>query len=195
MFRRWWRILLLMMVVGPVLGIAGGAVVAFITPRAYLAKAVVQIADLPSDPNDPGGATHAALMRSRTALEKVATDMDLQARWHAPLADVVRILEESSSSEPIRGTSLVDVRVEYSDPRQAAEIANGIANGYVPKGGGRVILHEAAVPNEIPSSPKVSKLLATGFAAGALFGFLGGLLLMLIPRRSVAGRPAEHAPA
>lgn len=195
MFRRWWWILLLMLVIGPVLGVAGGAVIAFITPRAYTSKAVVQIAALPSTPADPGEAGHAALIRSRPALEKVAADMDLQARWNQPLADVVRILEKSSSAEEIRGTSLVEIRFENTEPRQAAEIANGIANSYVPKGGGRVILHEAAVASEIPSSPKVNKLLATGLAAGGLLGIVGGFFLMMIVHKASAKHPAASVPA
>ena len=195
MFRKWWWVLLLMLVLGPVLGVAGGAVLAFITPRAYTSKAVVQIAPPPSTPADPGNPGHAVLVRSRPALEKVAADMDLQARWNLPLADVVRLLEKSSSAEAIRGTSLIEIRFENTEPRQAAQVANGIASSYVPQGGGRVILHEAAVRNEIPSSPKVNKLLGVGLATGGLLGLLGGLFLMLILHKSPAKRPVEQVPA
>ena len=190
MFRKWWWLLLIMLLVGPFAGLFCGGIVTYITPRKFTAKAVVQMA--PADPAKAGGtlADHVSLIRSRPSLEKVAVKLDLSMKWNTPLDHVLSVLEEMSSATPIRGTSLIEIKTEYTDPKDAAAIANTIASSYAPGDGSKVIVHEHAVVPQIPTSPNVTKNLAAGLSGGVLFGLLGGVFMMIILNKATASRPA-----
>lgn len=62
------------------------------------------------------------MITSKTVAEKVVADLNLD---ESPEAVLGRI-----SAQPIQQTQLIEVTVTDTDPRQAAEIANGVGNAF-----------------------------------------------------------------
>ena len=77
--------------------------------------------------------TQIQIIRSRPVIQRVIETMGLLERRPdlAQSQDAVNQFLKTVSVEPVRNTRLVEIRVEDTDPKMAAEIANAIASGYV----------------------------------------------------------------
>lgn len=77
--------------------------------------------------------TQIQIIRSRPVIQRVIETMGLLERRPdlAQSLDAVGEFLKAVSVEPVRNTRLVEIRVEDTDPKMAAEIANAIASGYV----------------------------------------------------------------
>lgn len=77
--------------------------------------------------------TQIQIIRSRPVVQKVIESLGLMERRPdlASSKDPAEVFLRSVSVEPVRNTRLVEIRVEDTDPKLAAEIANAIASGYV----------------------------------------------------------------
>ena len=77
--------------------------------------------------------TQIQIIRSRPVIQRVIESMGLLERRPdlAQSQDAVNQFLKTVSVEPVRNTRLVEIRVEDTDPKMAAEIANAIASGYV----------------------------------------------------------------
>ncbi len=77
-------------------------------------------------------------IRSKTVLHQVITNMKLQTKWierfhtegELKLDEVFQILSKQIDLRQTRNTSLIEIRVYSEDPKEAADIANNIADVY-----------------------------------------------------------------
>ncbi|MDB6124074.1 MAG: hypothetical protein JWQ71_3067 [Pedosphaera sp.] len=119
-------------------------------PELYLARAKVKVdmrySDYPgmetnasSPAYDPYFIIHTEfkIIQSEIILDKVITNLNLTELWTnksikgpSNTAAIREILRHSLELRPIRGTSLIAIKVTWSDPKQAADIANAIAGAY-----------------------------------------------------------------
>jgi polysaccharide biosynthesis transport protein len=83
--------------------------------------------------------TQYEIIQSRPIMLKVAENLDLATRWGAerredkqplPLGDAVALLQNSISVSQFRDTSLIMISATRRSPREAAEIANEVAEVY-----------------------------------------------------------------
>jgi len=71
-------------------------------------------------------------LQSRTLIESVAKKLNLTADpRYAPQLDPVKALSDDIVISPIRLSRLVDVKVQHTDPRQAAAIANTLVDTFI----------------------------------------------------------------
>ncbi len=77
--------------------------------------------------------TQVQIIRSRPVIQRVIDTMGLIERRPslARAKDPVETFLGSVKVEPVRNTRLVEIRVEDTDPKMAAEMANAVATGYV----------------------------------------------------------------
>lgn len=126
-----------------VIATAGGAAWINTQPSIFQASAAILI-----DPEPPkfinlpeitsvGGAdyfqTQYEIIRSRAVMERVLQTLNLPQRSpeFAHGGDVVGQVQAAVSVEPKRGTRIVYVKFEHTDPAVAAEVANAVANAYI----------------------------------------------------------------
>ena len=77
--------------------------------------------------------TQIQIIRSRPVIQRVIDTLGMMERRPelAGMKDPVEAFLGAVAVESVRNTRLVEIRVEDTDPKLAAEIANAIANGYV----------------------------------------------------------------
>lgn len=74
--------------------------------------------------------TQYEIMRSRAVVERVVQNVSLRQRMPAG-GDAVAQIQGGISVEPKRGTRLVFVKFEHTDPALAADVANAVAHAYM----------------------------------------------------------------
>ena len=153
------------------------------------------------------------MIQSQTVLKRVVENLDLQTRWSQRYANgekltadrALALLKEHLELRPVRNTSLIDINVFDELPREAAELANAIADSYqqfrlqqvraayekaettkapdwVVAGEPRlqqVELIERAVPPVRPARPNRPLNLFIGVVLGIILGF-GAFAAMLL---------------
>ncbi len=75
-------------------------------------------------------ATEFEKIKSSNSLGKVVDNLELADRWHVDKETAVRKLKDSVTSENIRGTDLVAIRVRDASKQDASEIAMEVARAY-----------------------------------------------------------------
>jgi uncharacterized protein involved in exopolysaccharide biosynthesis len=77
--------------------------------------------------------TQLQIIRSRPVIQRAIETLGLVGRRPelAKVRDPVNAVTAAITVEPVRSSRLVEIRVEDTDPKMAAEIANGVANAYV----------------------------------------------------------------
>lgn len=97
----------------------------------------------------------------------------------------VELLKKRVATEPVPGTSLIEVVAFSIDPNEAAEIANRLANSYcvsslAKNGGGTVEMAAKATPPTTHSKPNVPLYLGVALLVGVIVGgSISGLILFL----------------
>lgn len=126
-----------------VIATAGGAVWINTQPSIFQASATILI-----DPEPPkfinlpeitsvGGAdyfqTQYEIIRSRAVVERVLQAVNLRQRApeFAHSGDVAGQVQAGISVEPKRGTRIVYVKFEHTDPALTADVANAVATAYI----------------------------------------------------------------
>jgi succinoglycan biosynthesis transport protein ExoP len=121
-------------------------VITYVMPKKYESKAVVQVRPktggaimLPGsgDPNrislDNGQTflpTEFEVIRAQKTLDTAIERLDLVNRWNSERESVRRTLRSIVDAQNIRGTSLIEIRVRYSDPKDAQAIAKAVSEAY-----------------------------------------------------------------
>ncbi|MFZ2640151.1 MAG: hypothetical protein WA117_04110, partial [Verrucomicrobiia bacterium] len=135
--------------------------------------------------------THAEMLRSEPVLRGVVKEEQLVARWaiagpeEMATRQCVEILKSRVATQPVPGTSLIDVVVFSIDPNEAAQIANRLASSYcasnsAKSGGGIVEIAAKATPPTTHSKPNVPLYLGVALLAGLIVGgSISGLILLL----------------
>ena len=123
------------------------AVITYMMPKQYIGKVQLQIhqsSETWQIFNDGGGAgynnmitpnfiqTQFMIINSKETLYQVIDKMGLVERWEADNRQQAYImLLDKIEAEEVRGTDLIDIIVYSTDPQEAADLANSIANAYV----------------------------------------------------------------
>ena len=141
--QRWWAFLVGGLVGAPALGLAIGAVVTYAMPREYLGRVRLQIQPVSQDyeifrENSARGMitpayvqTQFQIIRSKATLYRVIDGLQLVRREDARNPhDAYTKLLDMIETEQEAGTDLIDINVYHTDPSEAADIANAIAQAY-----------------------------------------------------------------
>lgn len=202
MFRRWWWIFLVMIPGGLILGLMGGVFYGHFAPQKYEARAIVQVTQaVPS----PGGfhpmststffATQFEVITAKKTLAMVSSDLGLAQRWMLSEQELVERLRDAISTNHIKGTDLIEVRVRHTNPNDAAAVANSVVEAYSRRIGTlagdpglRVIIHEQAKVPRTAVTPNVVLVVVAAGVAGLLLSPLMALLLIAVLHKVFPGK-------
>ncbi|MCQ4212882.1 lipopolysaccharide biosynthesis protein [Streptomyces longispororuber] len=183
---RWWPL-----PVGIVAGaLAGGVYGAVSTPEYTATSYVIAV---PTEKSDPMSALGFAQAYSRVATQ-VAVLSDAQVAAGVP----VKTLQSQVRAETSPDAPMVAISASAEEPAQAMEMANAVARALTVNAGHtkddthvELLRFTRAVKPTDPSSPSAALTTLVGACAG---GLLGGLALLVRPRRE-AGPAAATVPA
>lgn len=176
-FSRYWWLYLVMIPAGMLLGLVAGLTVFSLVPKKYEAAAVYQVR---GNSSNSSMATWIEATRSGAGLREVAARLDLQHRWKADSDASVRTLRSILSVNSLPGTSLIEVRVRFNNPQDAADIANTTVNVLRDRASkDQIILHEMAQTSAVAVSPNSTSWLLLGSGAGFLASPLLATTLIL----------------
>lgn len=144
--RGWWAFLLGGLIVAPLLGLAIAFAAYYSGDKEYLGSVRLQIS--PSSGNykkeyfegNTTGETRShteiqtqfSIIKSKQTLYSVVEELQLVKRWEdvkSP-ADAYNKVLKMLDLEEVKGTDLIDINVYHTDPIEAAELANAIAEAY-----------------------------------------------------------------
>lgn len=120
------------------------AVITYVMPKKFESEAKIQVkppgqglSPLGSNFNEMAGkvtpqffATEFEIIKSRNSLEKVVANLELVNRWDIDKEQALRILEDIVSTQNIRGTDLISIRVRHANKVDARDIAEEVADSY-----------------------------------------------------------------
>ncbi|MES2475809.1 MAG: protein kinase [Verrucomicrobiota bacterium] len=179
MMRRWWWMFLVMIPLGPLLGFTAAAVLTSVMPKTYETEATVEL----RFPN--GGMTTSSFfgvqfeaIKSRDLLTLVSKELELSNKWGVDEETVIRILKGIVSTENIRGTDLISIKVRHTNAEDASGIAQAILRHYQRSYDGEVIIHENPQLPISPVSPNITLILVLGSVGGLVLSPLMALLLI-----------------
>src|SRR4051812_16775807 len=147
-------------------------------------------------------------VKSPSALQKVASALDLGNRWgrkygsERPLeeATMLRLLSGGLELRQSRNTGLIEVRFYSDSALEAAQIANTVAETYcaLPPGNrGKIV--DFATPPARPVKPKMPLNIMLGAGVGAVSGiftgtFFGVVAFWRLRKRSISSGGAKEMP-
>ncbi|MEY3895933.1 MAG: hypothetical protein RLZZ214_1453 [Verrucomicrobiota bacterium] len=184
MLRRWWWVFLIMFPLGLLIGLAAGAVFAYVTPKRYEAETVIEVVPAEGSLISPDffGSQFKAI-KSREALTAVAEQLELPNQWMLSQDSVVRTLQDIVIAQNIRGTDLINIRVRHTSKQDAVEIANAVMLNYQRSFPGKVVIHEKALEPTTPVSPNVELVLFAGSLLGIILSPIPAFILIGILHR------------
>ena len=134
MFKRYWWIFLIMVVIGPFVGLFCGGVVSYIQPKLYESSATIQIQSYvpAASPQsaERGIATQIELLTSDTVLRGVSEKLDLAQIWALPQHELNAKLRRSISVKSITGTDLLQVSSRLPDPELCKQVTETTVEAY-----------------------------------------------------------------
>lgn len=159
------------------------------TPQYTATSYVVAV---PSDQSDPASALGFAQAYGRVATQ-LAVLGDAQMWAHVPVADLERSVRTATSPD----APMVSVTATSADPEEAADMANAVARALTKHADAaaddtHVELRQFARATE-PTESSSPSAAVTGLVGASAGGLLGGLALLVRPRRS--GRGPGRTPA
>ncbi|HEY1120627.1 MAG TPA: protein kinase, partial [Haloferula sp.] len=183
-FARLWWLFLVMLPVGALLGLGVGSVLLSLIPKKYEAKSIVQIRLKPIDPGPRSLVTWVEALKSEKAMNEVATRLNLTKAWMTTDEQVAATLKGIVRTQEIRGTSLLEVSVRFTDPVTAVAIANTTAEVFQERakdspGTDSVIIHERAIEPLAPVSPNGRLMLFAAAGIGLAISPIIALVLIL----------------
>jgi uncharacterized protein involved in exopolysaccharide biosynthesis len=177
--------------------------VTFLLPESYVSTARIKLE--PKVNQGTNGAiydpyfiqTEFEIIQSQVVLEPVVAKLNLNVDWGKKYfngetlktAETLEILKGRLSLAPVRGTKLMAITVYSDNPREAAQIANAIAeayqqyavkNNYPP---GAVQIVDRAEPGRFPVKPNKSLNIGLGAVAGTILGALAAAIAGLFASR------------
>jgi uncharacterized protein involved in exopolysaccharide biosynthesis len=140
MFKRFWWVFLVMLPVGAMAGLFFAAIVTYVMPKKYESKAVIEVRPVTSPSNDDPmtpqttpqyfHGTEFNKIKSRASLAKVVEKLELVNKWNVDQETAIRMLKEIVSTDNIRGTDLIAIRVRHTDREGTRDIAVELARIY-----------------------------------------------------------------
>lgn len=135
MFKRFWWVFLAMIPVGSIAGLFAAAVITYVMPKKYESEAVIELKSriveserVPMTPQFFG--TEFEKIKSRNSLGKVVDHLELINRWGVDKETAIRILKGVVTTQNIRGTDLISIRVRHVNKEDARDIAAEVARAY-----------------------------------------------------------------
>src|SRR3954468_23710989 len=179
-----------------VLGVVLGAAAFSLTPRIYEATAQVFVSVSPSIPNSAQfvaqrGKTYPYVAEGASVLRPVIQQLGLDG-------SLAGLRSRVSASVPV-DTSQVNVSVTGSNPREAAEIANAVADELTnvvedletPSSGNRPVTLTVSDPASVPVNP-VSPIALYDIGLGLFVGLFAGLAIAVVRSRVDTGVYSEQ---
>lgn len=138
MFKRFWWVFLVTLVLGPFLGLFIGGITAYVAPKRYESTVVLQVRPVSTlgDPASPSAtpstffATEFEVIRSQATLDRVIDQLDLANRWGMPRVEALENLRRSIEAKNIEGTDLIEIRVRTASPNDSKIIAKTVSEAY-----------------------------------------------------------------
>ncbi|MFC8216996.1 lipopolysaccharide biosynthesis protein [Streptomyces sp. NPDC057362] len=173
-------------------GLIGAGYGLLATPQYTATSYVVAVA---ADESDPASALGFAQAYGRVATQ-LAVLGDAQMWAHVPVATLERSVRTATSPD----APMVSVTATSADPEEAADMANAVARALTRHADAaaddtRVELRQFARATE-PTEPSSPSAAVTGLVGASAGGLLGGLTLLVRPRRTgrEPGRTAAAVP-
>jgi serine/threonine protein kinase/tetratricopeptide (TPR) repeat protein len=171
---------------GFLLVVAAAVIITLLLPKVYVATAVVRLTG-PEPPNPYHLQTEFEVIQSMAVLDPVAASLNLGQRWGKKSGgetfsddQTASLMKGMIDLRPVRNTALIEIRFYSDSPKEAAEIANKIAETYCarpPGHTGEII--DRAIPPWRPFRPNVPLNLFMGVLAGLALGIFTGLAVGL----------------
>jgi len=182
--------------------------VTLLLPRTYVGIALVRMTGPPAAQDPYHFQTESEVLQSQPVLEPVATSLNLGQRWGKKFnggrdlsnEETVTLMKRMMEVQPVRGSSVIQIRFYSTSPKEAAEIANKIAETYCarpPEHTGEMI--DRALTPWRPIRPNIPLNIFLGILAGGIVGTLAGLAAGLFSNwrwratRHGGKRPADEA--
>ena len=134
MFKRFWWVFLAMIPVGLIVGLFVAAVVTYVMPKQFESETVIELKPLPGDsassmtPQFFGNEFEK--IKSRNSLGKVVDNLALVKKWGLDKEAVIQILKGIVTTQNIRGTDLISIRVRHTNKEDARDITAEVAKAY-----------------------------------------------------------------
>ena len=175
--------------------------VTFILPESYASTARVKV-DVPATNAGPYTiATEMEVIQSQVVLSNVIKKLDLNVMWGKKYfggetlktLESLEILKQRLNLRLVPNTQIITVTVFSDDRREAAQIANAVAEAYqdysaeklkTEAGNAAVTIIDAAVPGNRPVKPNKPLNLALGAVFGVILGAGLAWLVGLVNRRT-----------
>jgi len=122
------------------------AVITYVMPKKYESEATIEVkprmpgmSPLGSQMSEISGAnrmtpqffgTEFEKIKSRNSLEKVVDSLELVTRWNVDKETALRILKGIVSTQNIRGTDLISIRVRHTNKLDARDVTDEVAKAY-----------------------------------------------------------------
>jgi uncharacterized protein involved in exopolysaccharide biosynthesis len=120
------------------------AVITYVMPKKFESKAVIQVNNsfrvgtalghdsLMAPLNTPQHFTSSELevMRAHLTLQLVVQQLNLTALWGVTEDEAINLLRTMITTQNIRGTDLIEIRVRHSNPAVARDVAKGVYEAY-----------------------------------------------------------------
>jgi uncharacterized protein involved in exopolysaccharide biosynthesis len=139
MFKRFWWIFPVMLVVGPFVGFALAVLLTRMTPEQYESESVIEVkpsvmmgkssSDSPAHSSEPTE-DPAASIKSPEILALTSRHLNLPGRWDMEKNETLSVLTRIVHVGRIRGTDLWSIRVRHPDNVVAKEIALEVPRAY-----------------------------------------------------------------
>ena len=173
-------------------------------PRTYVGIALVRMSGPPAAQDPYHFQTESEVIQSQPVLLPVATSLNLGQRWGQKFnggqvlsdSETVTWMKRRMEIQPVNGSSVIEIRFYSDSPKEAAEIANRIAETYCarpPEHTGEMI--DRALPPWRPFRPNIPLNVFIGMLAGLGLGIVTGLVTGLVSfwrRRQLP--PPVHQP-
>lgn len=184
MLKRWWWVFLVMFPLGLLIGVAGGSVWAYITPKIYESSSTIEVRPKDGTTFDPDFfANQFEAIKSRDSLAAVAEQLELPNKWMLSQDSVVQKLTTILYAKDVRGTDLITVSVRHTDKQEVAAIVSAVVANYQRGYPGTVVIHEEPSEPQTPVSPNVRLILVLSGLLGLVLSPLLALVLITILQR------------
>ena len=176
--------------------------VTFILPESYASTARIKVE--PATESGTNGVsaydpyfiqTEFEILQSQIVLEPAIAKLNLNVEWGKKYfngqtlktTETMEILKGRLSLAPVRGTKLIAITVYSDDAREAATIANAIAESYRDyRVKSPVQIVDRAEPGKFPVKPNKTLNITLGAVAGIILGLLASGVVSLLSRRREA---------
>ncbi|HEY5345959.1 MAG TPA: GNVR domain-containing protein [Verrucomicrobiae bacterium] len=165
--------------------------VTFILPESFASTARIKLDQSLTSTNtyDPYFIqTEFEVIQSQVVLEPTIAKLNLNVEWGKKYfngetlktSEALEILKGRLSLAPVRGTKLIAITVYSDDRREAAAVANAVAEAYQDYSAGKnnkVEIIDRAEPGQFPVKPNKPLNIILGAVAGIFLGALAAAIV------------------